>query len=107
MPDIILKFSERVTLVNAMAELAKHQQILRQQMSSATASGKRVVADLSALKDVDTSALSVLLHLDRQVRDQLGAPLIIRAAPINLVSLARLSSLSDTLHWESTASQLS
>ncbi len=107
MTDIILTFSERVTLVNAMAELAKHQQTLRQQMSSNKVNKQRVVADLSALKDVDTSALSVILHLDRQVRDQLEAPLIIRAAPVNLVSLARLSSLSDTLHWEATAAQMS
>lgn len=107
MTDIILTFSERVTLVNATAELAKHQQTLRQQMPSNKVSNQRVVADLSALKEVDTSALSVLLHLDRQVRNQLGVPLIIRAAPINLVSLARLSSLSETLHWEATAAPMS
>lgn len=100
MTDIILKFSDRVTLVNAMAELAKHQQTLRQPLSSSSAKSLRVIADLSGLKDVDTSALSVILHLDRQVRDQSGRPLIIRAAPTNLISLARLSSLSDTLCWE-------
>lgn len=107
MTDIILTFSERVTLVSAMAELAKHQQSLRQQGPSSVAKDQRVVADLSALKEVDTSALSVLLHLDRQVRGQSGAPLIIRSAPINLVSLARLSSLSETLHWEAKAAHMS
>lgn len=103
MTDIILKFSDRVTLVNAMAELAKHQQTLRQSLSSHSSKDLRVIADLSGLKDVDTSALSVILHLDRQVRGQSGTPLLIRAAPINLISLARLSSLSDTLCWEAEA----
>lgn len=100
MSDIILKFSGRVTLVNAMTELALHQDSLRRQLSSTAAKDQRVIVDLGELKDVDTSALSVILHLERQVREQFGAPLLIRSAPANLVSLARLSSLSDTLHWE-------
>lgn len=103
MPDIILKFSERVTLVNAMAELAKHQDALRRQRSSAGAKDQQVVADLSGLREVDTAALSVILHLDRELREHNGRPLVIRAAPSNLMSLARLSSLSDTLHWEENA----
>lgn len=101
MHDIILQFSERVSLGNAMSELARHQAVLRQELKGSSASGQRVVADLSALKDVDTSALSLILHLDRHVRDHVGHPLVIRSAPVNLVSLARLSSLSDALHWES------
>jgi ABC-type transporter Mla MlaB component len=100
MHDVILQFSERVSLGNAMTELARHRATLEQQLSGPGASGQRVVADLSSLKDVDTSALSLILHLDRHVRGQIGRPLVIRSAPANLVSLARLSSLSDTLHWE-------
>jgi ABC-type transporter Mla MlaB component len=100
MHDIILQFSERVSLLNAMSELGRHQEFLKTHLTRSAGSSQRVIADLGALKEVDTSALSLLLHLDRQVREKLGQPLVIRAAPPNLLSLARLSSLSDVLHWE-------
>lgn len=100
MQEIILQFSERVSLANAMTELARHQDDLQQQLKANDPADLRVIADLAALKEVDTSALSLILHLDRQVRERLGRPLVIRCAPANLLSLARLSSLSDALHWE-------
>ena len=100
MQEIVLQFSDRVSLGNVMAELARHQSALSQQLSGQSDGERQVVADLSGLKDVDTSALSLLLHLDRLVRGQIRTPLVIRAAPANLLSLARLSSLTEALHWE-------
>lgn len=97
-----MQFSERVILSNAMQELGRHQTRLRQALSSnKVAVGPcKVVADLGSLKEVDTSVLALILHLDRQVRQALKAPLVIRSAPANLVSLAKLSSLSSALQWE-------
>lgn len=97
MAEIVLKFSERVSLANADAELARHQQELNRASLQA---GARVVADLSMLKEVDTSALAVILQLDRQVRQRLSQPMRIRSAPANLFSLARLSSLESVLDFE-------
>lgn len=97
MSEIILKFSERVSLANADEELAQHQQELARHSQL---SGVRVIADLSMLKEVDTSALAVILQLDRQVRKASSQPMRIRSAPANLLSLAHLSSLESVLDFE-------
>lgn len=101
MTETVLRFSERVLLASATAELQRHQQSLRASFASGQA--LRVVADLVALKDIDTSALAVLLQLDRDVRHATGQALVIRSAPANLLSLAKLSSLLPVLHWEDAA----
>lgn len=101
MTPIVLRFSESVLLANATSELQRHQQSLRAWMASGQSS--QVVADLSALKDIDTSALAVLLQLDRDVRRATGQALVIRSAPDNLLSLAKLSSLLPVLRWEDAA----
>jgi ABC-type transporter Mla MlaB component len=105
---IHLGFSERVALANASAELARHRTTLREQAALSRQSGRNsehtgVIADLRALKEVDTSALAVILHLDREVRAQFKQPMRIQGAPANLLSLARLSSLADVLCWEDAA----
>ncbi len=106
---IHLGFSERVALANASAELARHRTTLREQAALLRQSGRKseqrtgVIADLRALKEVDTSALGVILHLDREVRAQFKQPMRIQGAPANLLSLARLSSLADVLCWEDAA----
>ena len=106
---IHLGFSERVALANASAELARHRTTLREQAALLRQSGRNseqhtgVIADLRALKEVDTSALAVILHLDREVRAQFKQPMRIQGAPANLLSLARLSSLADILCWEDAA----
>lgn len=97
--EIVLRFSESVLLSNAMSELKRHQESLREAASPGAAAAQ-AVADLSVLKDVDTSALAVIVQLDRDARHVTGSPLLIRGAPENLVSLARLSSLVSVLQWE-------
>ena len=97
MAEIVLKFSERVSLASADAELKRHQQELSRLSSLA---GAQVVADLSMLKEVDTSALAVIVQLDREVRQRFSQPLRIRSAPANLLSLAHLSSLASVLDFE-------
>lgn len=101
MSEIVLRFSESVLLSSAKEELARHQSSLRP-ISSATPK-PRVIADLSGLKEIDTSALAVILQLDRDVRQATGSPMVIRSAPENLISLARLSSLLPVLCWEGAA----
>lgn len=98
--EILLTFSATVSLTNAAAERDRHVQTLDQALGHSSA---RCVADLSDLCDVDTSALAVLLALDRRVRDKTSAPLVIRSAPEALRSLAALSSLDTVLCWEGTA----
>lgn len=101
MAELVLRFSESVLLASAMAELKRHQSSLRQAVASQDK--PRVLADLSGLKEIDTSALAVIVQLDRDVRSATGSPLVIRSAPENLVSLARLSSLVPVLRWEDAA----
>jgi len=106
---IRLGFSERVALTNASSELARHRTTLRAQAASfrssqSPAQNTGVIADLRALKEVDTSALAVILQLDREVRAAFKQPMRIQGAPANLLSLARLSSLADVLCWEDAAS---
>ena len=98
--EILLKFSESVSLANAAAERDRHLAAVDQAFGP---SSPRCVADLSELREVDTSALAVLLALDRRVREKAHAPLVIRSAPEALRSLAALSSLDAVLHWEETA----
>ena len=102
MSEILLQFSERVVLATAMQELHRHQQFLRQQLLQSKDGTKRplLVADLGRLRELDTSALAVLVQLDRESRSQLGQALVIRAAPENLRSLARLSSLESLMSWQ-------
>lgn len=97
--EILLKFSESVSLTNAAAERDRHLAAIDRTFGQ---SSTQCVADLSDLRDVDTSALAVLLALDRRVREKMNAPLVIRSAPEALRSLAALSSLEAVLHWEET-----
>jgi len=97
MTDISLQFSGRLTLKEAMAELsAKRQELL----SAAKHTNVQVIGNLSGLLDVDTSALAVMLQLDRQARQLFSRPISWRGAPPSLVSLAGLSSLTNVLQWE-------
>ena len=108
MQELVLPLSQRVVLATVMQEkqtlLGRLQQALASSSPAQTAAGGpteiRVVADLSALQEVDTSALAMLVALDRQVRQLTRQPLCIRSAPENLRSLARLTSLSSVVHWE-------
>lgn len=103
MPEIVLQLSGPLTLTQAMKVLELQEKALeahRRAHPGADLSHLRVVADLSGLTDIDTAALAVLLQLDRSVRGWLSRPLRLRAAPDNLISLARLSSLLPALDWE-------
>jgi ABC-type transporter Mla MlaB component len=95
--DLRLSFQGSLTVANASAELARHQRVLREKRQILP---KKILADLRQLNEVDTSALAVLIQLDREARDQLGQPISIVGAPDNLISLARLSSLLDVLDWD-------
>jgi ABC-type transporter Mla MlaB component len=95
--DLRLSFKGSLTVTNASAELTRHQLVLRQKRQTLPT---KILADLSQLSEVDTSALAVLIQLDREARDQLGQPISIIGAPDNLISLARLSSLLDVLDWD-------
>ena len=95
--DLRLSFKGSLTVANAAAELARHQLVLREKRQTLP---RAILADLSQLHEVDTSALAVLIQLDRDVRAQLGKPISIVGAPDNLVSLARLSSLLNVLDWD-------
>ena len=98
--ECILSFSERVTVAEAMQELDRHMATLRAGSVAAPKSVLLPIADLQGLQEVDTSALAVIIALDRESRRRCGQPLRIRHAPDNIVSLARLSSLSSVLTWE-------
>ena len=87
--------SHTALMIRAQAD-ADQQQLARVSQFSDV----RVIADLSMLKDVDTSALAVIVQLDRQVRQNSSRPLRIRCAPSNLIWLARLSSLESVLDFE-------
>lgn len=102
MKEILLQFSERVVLVTAMQELKAHQRVLRECLAPAQNASEAVqlVADLGQLRELDTSVLAVLLHLDREARSQSGHPLVIRSASENLKSLARLNSLESVMSWQ-------
>ncbi len=100
MHEIRLEFQGRLTLVNARQALAQQQRTLELACSQGEGGTRGVIADLSALVDVDTSALAVILQLDRDARVKTGAPLRIHGASQDLRSLARLSSLDSVLNWE-------
>lgn len=101
--EIVLRFSGPLTLDTAMRELKGHEASLGKSLE---ASAQRVVADLSAVTDVDTSALAVLVELSRQVSKASVSPLVLRAASGNLFSLAELTSVADLFDWEPKPSQL-
>jgi ABC-type transporter Mla MlaB component len=98
--ELMLEFQGRLTLANARQVLEDQQQALRRLVSKQELPPSSIVADLSRLSDVDTSALAVILQLDRDSRAQAGRPLRIRGASQDLRSLARLSSLDSVLNWE-------
>ena len=52
------------------------------------------------LREVDTSALAVILQLDRESRRYLGRPMAIVSAPEELRSLARLTSIDALMNWQ-------
>jgi ABC-type transporter Mla MlaB component len=96
----VLEFRDRLTVANAREVLAQQQQSLGRIVADAQLAHCSVVADLSALVEVDTSALAVILQLHRDCRARVGRPLRIRGASQDLRSLARLSSLDSVLQWE-------
>ncbi len=99
MQEVLLEFRGRLTLANARQVLESQQAALKTALKN-TQGQQSVVADLTGLADVDTSALAVILQLDRDVRAHSGAPLRIRGASQDLRSLARLSSLASVLNWD-------
>lgn len=100
MQEIRLELQGRLTLANARQALAEQQSRLRLACNQKAGQPCGVIADLSGLVDADTSALAVLLQLDRDARAETGQRLRIHGAPQGLLSLARLSSLDTVLHWE-------
>lgn len=100
MQAVTLEFSGPLTLANARQQLGDQQQAIRNAAQGRSGAFDLVVADLSGLSDVDTSALAVILQLDRDARARTGHPLKIRGASADLRSLARLSSLDTVLNWE-------
>jgi len=102
MAPIVLEFAGRLTVKEAMQTLGLQQQRLQQ---AANASGITIIGDLSKLTDVDTSALAVMLHLDRESRTRFAKPVRWRGTPANLISLAGLSSLTNVFEWENGAQE--
>lgn len=100
MQEIRLEFHGGLTLANARQALSEQQRALEVALAREEPHACGVIADLSGLADVDTSALAVILQLDRDSRSKTGAPLRIRGASQDLRSLARLSSLDSVLGWE-------
>jgi ABC-type transporter Mla MlaB component len=100
MHELRLEFQGRLTLANARQTLADQQRMLTLLADRKPAESCKVIADLSGLADVDTSALAVILQLDRDARSKIGQPLCIQGASQDLRSLARLSSLDTVLNWE-------
>ena len=102
MSELVLQLSGRLTLNEAMQTLAQQTDILKRHavQPGQDASGVQVIGDLSGLLEVDTSALAVMLHLDRDARAQTGRPISWRMPTTNLVSLARLSSLLEVFSWQ-------
>ena len=102
MTSIRLAFSERLVLQNAMSELNRHQRQLRESPNTPPTepAAGQVVADLSQLQEVDTTALAVLLQLDRESRQRFGQSLRIESAPPQLRALARLSSVDGLMQWQ-------
>jgi ABC-type transporter Mla MlaB component len=100
MASIVLEFAGRLTVKEAMQTLGLQQQRLQQTSSVAETS---IIGDLSKITDVDTSALAVMLHLDRECRKRFAKPVRWRGTPANLISLAGLSSLTDVFEWENGA----
>lgn len=100
MQAVTLELSGPLTLANARQQLVHQQQALREAAANSEGPLHTVRADLSGLSDVDTSALAVILQLDRDARARTGQPLKILGASSDLRSLARLSSLDSVLHWE-------
>ncbi len=86
-----------VSLTNAAAERDRLLATLDQALVTGPVA---CIADLSRLTEVDTSVLTVLLALDRRVREKTTTPLVIRSAPEAVRSLASLSSLDPVLQWE-------
>ena len=100
MQEIRLEFQGRLTLADARQVLAEQQRALEIACGQGEGRACAVIADFSALADIDTSALAVILQLDRDSRAKTGVPLRIRGASQDLRSLARLSSLDSVLNWE-------
>ncbi|MFN9449286.1 MAG: lipid asymmetry maintenance protein MlaB [Rubrivivax sp.] len=66
------------------------------------ASGSRVTLDASALQDVDSSALALLLDAQRQAQ-ALGLTLSVNGAPDRLKQLAALYGVAELLGWPARA----
>ena len=97
-----LTFSECLDLQNAMAELSMHERSLDESVRHLKTKGapESIIADLSGLREVDTAALTVLLHLDRESRRRFGKPLVIESAPRQLRALAELTSVDRLMTWQ-------
>ncbi len=102
MEQIRLQFSECVVLHNAMQELGRHQSFIKQAVgrTDRLADQTEIIADMTLLREVDTSALAVILQLDRESRRYLGRPMAIVSAPEELRSLARLTSIDALMNWQ-------
>ena len=89
----MLLLPERLTLADAPAALRMLSQALKGE------AGATVVVDASALKRFDSSALAVLLEIDR-VAQAWGRDFAVRTAPAKLVALARLYGVDGLLRPE-------
>ena len=76
---------ERLTISEASATLS----LLAGQLADSGPGADILVLDASALQQLDTSALAVLLACQRQAA-VLGRPLRVQGAPVKLMQLAEL-----------------
>ena len=83
---------ERLTIADASATLAQ----LSQQLAASAQGAEAPVLDASALQQLDTSALAVLLACQRQAV-ALGRPLRVVGAPAKLLQLAQLYGVESLL----------
>ncbi len=90
MPNLLLP--ERLTIAEASATLAQ----LTPQLAESAQGAEAPVLDASALQQLDTSALAVLLACQRQAA-ALGRPLRVVGAPAKLTQLAQLYGVESLL----------
>jgi len=83
---------ERLTIAEASATLAQ----LAAQLAESRQGADPPVLDASALQQLDTSALAVLLACQRQAA-ALGQPLRVVSAPAKLMQLAQLYGVESLL----------
>ena len=89
----MISLPERVTMSEARATLARLQPAL--------AAADEPVIDASALQDLDSAAVAVLLDCQRQAQAR-GLELQVLGAPAKLVELARLYGVDGLLGLQSS-----